>query len=133
MKYFSERTIKRAEDKAKAIDLLGGECKNCGSTERLEFDHIKRDRADNYHQISAFIDAKWERVLVELEKCQLLCKPCHMKKSNSERGRNGIYNHGTANRYRILACRCELCSGYNKAYMKEWHRKRKLQLAQKVI
>lgn len=125
----SERTIIRQEALARARDLLGGECANCGSTEQLQFDHIKRDRKDNYHQISAFIDAKWERVLKELKKCQLLCRKCHMRKSNAERGRTGIYNHGTANRYRILHCRCELCSGCHKAYMKEWHRKRKLQMA----
>lgn len=121
------KTKRLNERKAKAIDLLGGKCVNCGSIERLQFDHIKRDRVDKQHTITIMINSTtWENVLVELKKCQLLCFPCHIQKSMAERGRTGIYNHGTANRYRILGCRCELCSGYHKTYMKEWHRKRKL-------
>lgn len=114
--------------RAQALALLGSKCVNCGTTERLEFDHIKRDRVDQKHMISAMIrDQSWPTIEQELKKCQLLCEGCHAKKSHAERGRTGIYNHGTANRYRILGCRCELCSGYHKMYMKEWHRKRKLE------
>lgn len=115
-----------AERKVKAIELLGGKCVNCGSIERLQFDHIKRDRVEKKRVITIMINSTtWENVLEELKKCQLLCFSCHIKKSNAERGRTGFYNHGTANRYRA-GCRCELCTDYNKAYMKQYHRKRKL-------
>jgi hypothetical protein len=123
----SERSIDRAEKKAKAIDLLGGECVNCGSTERLEFDHINKDRLTNYRCITAFVDAKWERVLVELKKCQLLCKSCHCKKSAAERGRGNL-RHGESSRWR-MGCRCETCTDGNKSRMKEYHRRRKLVVA----
>lgn len=124
----SERTIIRAERKAKAIDLLGGECVECGSTKGLEFDHIKRERKDNYHCISAFIDAKWSRVLVELKKCQLLCKPCHIKKTHTDRGFKPSGTHGRSF-YVTAKCRCNICKQDRKLAQQEYRRKLSLAVA----
>ena len=121
----SERTIIRAEAKAKAIDLLGGKCVWCGSVDRLEFDHIEGDRDDNYHCISAFVDAKWERVLIELKKCQLLCKPCHVIKSLKARGFDTDKNHGRS-LYVTAKCRCDICKEDRKVAQRTYRQKLEL-------
>lgn len=70
----------RAERRQKALDLLGGECAVCGSTENLEFDHIDPDTKSG-HVSTMLMSAKWDDTLVELQKCQLLCKAHHIEKS----------------------------------------------------
>ena len=123
----------RLAKKQQAIELLGSKCINCGSTERLEFDHIKMDREDDKHIVTRMIYSnKWSDVLEELKKCQLLCKSCHIKKSNSERGHTGLQRHGILGTY-TSGCRCKQCSDCHKSYMREWRRKNKLKQAESVI
>jgi 5-methylcytosine-specific restriction endonuclease McrA len=59
---------------------LGGKCVECSSETDLEFDHI--DKNSKSFPISRSPSEKcfWE----ELEKCQLLCKKCHRRKSTLE-------------------------------------------------
>jgi 5-methylcytosine-specific restriction endonuclease McrA len=70
---------KRSERKAKAIELKGGKCAQCGydrCSYALEFHHLSHDTKDK--DISQFfIRNTWEGVLKELEKCILLCANCH--------------------------------------------------------
>lgn len=80
--------VKRRAD-AKAH--LGGVCKVCGTDRDLQFDHI-----DPMTKVAAIANAiawhwSWERLLVELAKCQLLCRPHHLKKSIRE-GSLATYN-----------------------------------------
>lgn len=63
---------------------LGGKCAWCGSTEDLQFDHI--DPAQKLGNICKFYrKAKREKLWEEVNKCQLLCKVCHHKRSNAQR------------------------------------------------
>ena len=65
------------------IDLLGGKCVICGSTERLEIDHI--DPATKEFDISSMVLHTSEKHLTEeLQKCQLLCRKCHIQKSKKD-------------------------------------------------
>jgi 5-methylcytosine-specific restriction endonuclease McrA len=77
-KYNLNRYNKR---KAEAIEILGGECIVCGSTEDLQFDHI--DPSDKSFTLGKLWSASQEKFLEELTKCQLLCFLCHMAKTNS--------------------------------------------------
>lgn len=65
--------------RAALIQELGGKCAICGSTENLEFDHIIS--ANKQYPIAKLITQSPIRLHQELEKCQLLCKACHIKKS----------------------------------------------------
>lgn len=74
--YMKKRWERR---RAEAVDYLGGECARCGDSEELDFDHI-----DPLTKIMSIARASsrsetffWE----EVEKCQLLCKPCHLEKT----------------------------------------------------
>ena len=71
--------IKRQERKGALILMLGGECIQCGSEELLEFDHINPD--EKLFNIADGLARRWESILEEIEKCQLLCRECHIGKS----------------------------------------------------
>jgi hypothetical protein len=109
--------VRRAFAKRKAAILayLGGQCVSCGATENLECDHI--DAATKSFNIVQNWCLAWERLVVELAKCQLLCKCCHVEKTNAcgeHRGpdiyvRVNAAQHGTAYMYKKYGCRCEPC------------------------
>jgi 5-methylcytosine-specific restriction endonuclease McrA len=62
-----------------------GPCKVCGSTEKLEVDHIhrrfKKIKPSNIWSLTA------KKRLTELKKCQVLCNKCHLEKTLRERKR----------------------------------------------
>lgn len=88
-------------------EMLGGKCARCGSTERLEFDHI--DPSTKRFGICSDLSRAWADLLEEVAKCQLLCKPCHVAKGREDRPEvpHGLY------RYEYYRCRCEVCRAAN--------------------
>lgn len=80
-----ERSVQReryAKNRSEGIRLLGGSCVLCGSTKDLEFDHI--DPNTKQHEMVTLWHRSREVWLAELEKCQLLCVPCHLVKTGGE-------------------------------------------------
>lgn len=80
-------------------------CEECGSTDRLELDHIDpKDKTT--HKIWSW---SAERRDAEIAKCQVLCAECHKEKTRAQRppARHGygMYKRG---------CRCELCVTRNR-------------------
>jgi 5-methylcytosine-specific restriction endonuclease McrA len=69
---------------------LGGVCVKCGTTERLEFDHIDpTSKIEEPYKVLM----QWpeDRIASELSKCQLLCRSCHSKKSHEDWGHNVVW------------------------------------------
>lgn len=65
--------------KLEAIELLGGVCVRCGTTENLQFDHI--DPETKLFNISTYFEYGDETTFwMEVAKCQLLCFPHHTEK-----------------------------------------------------
>lgn len=89
----------------KAFEKLGGKCVICGTTEKLEFDHI--DRATKSFNITSHWRMAWEDLEKEVDKCQLLCYKHHKEKTIREReeAEHGLYRY-RSKKYR---CRCEIC------------------------
>lgn len=87
----TERVYRRNHQREKyhrrrgeALEQLGGECVRCGTTERLQFDHV--DPSSKLKPIILLFASGSQTLLeAELEKCQLLCISCHTRKSNAER------------------------------------------------
>lgn len=101
--YMKKRWTQRRMD---AIQRLGSVCAVCGGADSLEFDHIDPDTKQfSIASGSSFAD---ERFWSEVDKCQLLCYPCHKEKHQAP--------HGTLARYRD--CHCDLC----KKAQREWQR-----------
>ena len=72
----------RQKRRAEYLEILGGSCVKCGTKEKLEFDHI--DPNTKLTEIARIMSARRTLVLKELEKCQLLCEPCHKEKTATE-------------------------------------------------
>ena len=65
-----------------AFNKLGGKCRECGSTDKLEFDHI--DHNSKILNIARMWTASKIKFDAELAKCQLLCMDCHLIKKYNE-------------------------------------------------
>lgn len=104
----------RVRDRLRAS--LGGKCVKCGSLENLHFDHI--DPKTKFFEIGSKIrNYARNRVEEEIKKCQLLCKPCHLKKSGKEKSATSrplSEMHGTATGYQKYQCRCDLCKDWKR-------------------
>lgn len=107
------------ENRARAIDLLGGKCVRCGSTDRLEFDHINNDRGAKHNCLSSLFRYSWDRVVLELSKCQILCRGCHALKTAEDMGFDVSGSHGSLSTYNNKKCRCDDC----RRAMREWSNK----------
>ena len=101
------RAIRRAKRRKFFESLLGGACVNCQATKQLEFDHvIPEDKSFNL--ATSCMEYSLETILPELQKCQLLCRSCHIRKTISDRGFN-VERHGTPGMYSNRGCRCSDC------------------------
>ena len=73
--YCVDRWQKRKLD---AIEYKGGKCQRCGYDKYpdvLEFHHRDpNEKEANWSKIRLW---KWDRVLTELDKCDILCANCH--------------------------------------------------------
>jgi hypothetical protein len=118
-KYIKARKQRR---KAKLIEMLGGKCVRCGTTEDLEFDHI--DPSAKRFNVCSDLTRAWDVLVEEAMKCQLLCKEDHIAKGAEDRPEvpHGLY------RYEYYRCRCEVCRAANSivsARKRELYPKRK--------
>jgi hypothetical protein len=116
---------RRLERRQQLLVLAGNECRVCKSTDNLEFNHI--DRSSKLITLSGKgLDGRWETILEELDKCELLCNNCHLDKTREQYRNKEIrpwndkkhlpYLHGTARCYSEKACRCEECRNAKKLY-----------------
>ena len=70
------------EKRAICLEYLGGKCVKCGTTHNLQFDHIKRE--GKKYNIAGRLTNDFTILKEELDKCQLLCVPCHLDKTAKE-------------------------------------------------
>jgi hypothetical protein len=62
------------------VNMLGGKCVGCGTTENLQFDHI--DRHEKSFCLGKSLANKLDKLIEEAKKCQLLCDSCHRIKTS---------------------------------------------------
>ena len=105
--------------------LENGPCVECGSDKNLHLDHIDPSTKVS-HKIWSWSES---RMLEELAKCQVLCRPCHEEKTAKENSeRQGGPKHGTAHMYRKFKCRCEKCLAFRREVKKQDYAKKKAKL-----
>lgn len=100
---------KRKQD---MFEYLGDKCSNCGSIAELHIHH--RDPTQKEFTLSGKYSYAWETLKRELDKCILLCIPCHTKRHNpgKKHGTMGMYKHGK--------CRCDKCREANRQYTEDY-------------
>ena len=107
------------------IESQGSKCNYCEATGvPFDIDHI--DRNQKRYEISKIWTCKIDLVIAELDKCQLLCKPCHRAKTRQELT-NHEPTHGRATTYNKRGCRCDKCKAWNANRMKQHRAKAKEQ------
>lgn len=110
----------RAQRKLYALSKLGNQCAICKSKVELEFDHIDpQTKTDGIANLWTASNVKFE---AELDKCQLLCKPCHINKTRVEATTT---SHGTFSMYQRQKCRCTICKEFYNAYSRTWKQNNK--------
>lgn len=119
--YMNQYMKKRYKQRRQlAFNILGPECKICGSLENLELDHI--NPKTKTMEITKIWSCSMTRFLAEVRKCQTLCKEHHLMKSRLNGdfggGHNRIdeYGHGTGHMYDKQKCRCSICREWKRKY-----------------
>lgn len=112
---------KRSKRRIFAIEYLGGRCISCkGVFGQYEFDHI--DPKTVSFRIAGGLEFSLDKLISELDKCQLLCIPCHYAKTLSEgswtRGPRKSTNEHGYSRYTNRRCRCDICRESWRMYIK---------------
>ena len=105
-------------------EMMGGACVKCGETDQLEIDHVDPASKDPcLRGVCGFpLSWAWHRILLELEKCQLLCTRCHLDKTISE---SKGPEHGTASGYHRRRCRCDLCKEWMKLSKRDYRARKR--------
>lgn len=85
--------------------LENGPCVVCGSSENLELDHIVPEEKVS-HNIWSW---SYEKRIEELNKCQVLCHQCHLKKTSEWRASFLVCDGVKTSNYYKYKCRCEQC------------------------
>lgn len=105
------------ERRAKAVALLGGECRKCGSTQKLHFHHKNpKHKEFTVAAGSSFSDERWNK---EIAKCELLCENCHTSEHRPQ------HECGTPHKY-WQGCRCQPCKTVNAAWSRNYKQNRGL-------
>lgn len=68
------------ERKIEIVNIKGGSCEICGynkSLAALSFHHLDPSTKKFQLDLRNLSNRKWNNILNELEKCQLLCMNCH--------------------------------------------------------
>lgn len=143
----------RQKVKARAIESMGGGCAVCcynRCSRALTFHHLDPSQKD--FGISGEHGRSWDRTVVELRKCVLLCHNCHSEvheglitlsddvvrfneayavrshdKGSTGRLRKEL-RHGSLTAYRYYRCRCDVCKAGKAAYKRKWKAKRQANL-----
>ena len=109
--YDIDRYYKRMQEMR---DYLGDCCSRCKVTVDLEIDHI--DPSLKSFTLSDKWTASWNELVPELDKCQLLCKKCHLEKTSTTHGKRRMYMRG---------CRCTDCKKAQSNYMRNYYNNKK--------
>ena len=86
---YHSQTIRSYKRKIKLIELSGGKCNVCGYNKNisaLHFHHKDANKKEFTLDGRTLSNKKWELLLKEHEKCELLCANCHQEHHNPEMG-----------------------------------------------
>jgi ferric iron reductase protein FhuF len=76
---YSLKKEKRLENKQKAVQYKGRKCNRCNLFfECLDvYDFHHRDPKQKEESLNKLMNSNWDKIVPELDKCDLLCSNCH--------------------------------------------------------
>ena len=99
---------RRKKQKFKSMEYLGGKCQDCGAVPvdgidkvviednkiqlpwyAFDFDH--KDWVTKKHNVSKMFMSKFETIKKELDKCELVCRNCHVIRTTKMRRENKVF------------------------------------------
>ena len=92
---YHSQTIRGLARKVEFINLKGGSCNLCGYNKNitaLEFHHRDSSTKDFSIDIRKLANTKKETLLLELEKCDLICANCHREHHYPEMLTSNVLN-----------------------------------------
>lgn len=122
---YRTQKLRAKNQRQKIISSWGGKCTECGETDitKLDFHHV--DPYTKVHNVGEmFGRASIETICEEAEKCELLCRSCHVKET-WKTGDRPKAKHGTRSMYINQKCRCDDCFEANSEYLAEYRRTHK--------
>ena len=99
--------------RAHLVEMRGGQCTDCGSREKLEFDH--RDPGQKLFAVSSGPFRPMAKIIAEAMKCDLRCHECHRQRTASQQS----LGHGKG-LTGVRRCNCEQCKPLKVQYMRDW-------------
>jgi len=98
--------------KIRAINYLGGSCKNCGDNNifHLCFHHVTDNKEFNINNIKT---NRWSDIFNEIRKCDILCNNCHQEIHYVEDSVGIKWRNNKKLFLDYKSSECEIC-GYNK-------------------
>lgn len=69
--------------RVRLMHILGGQCRQCGSTNNLEFDCIE-SRGDRHHKMDTSARMSFYRREYREFNLQILCQSCNARKADKE-------------------------------------------------
>jgi len=90
---YHSQTIRSYKRKIALIEMSGGGCKKCGYNKNmaaLHFHHIHPDQKSFKLDVRKLSNKKWEYIVIEYKKCDLLCANCHSEHHNPEMELNNV-------------------------------------------
>lgn len=79
------RAQKRRNNKEKAVLHMGNKCQHCGiSYPNCCYDFHHKDPTDMNDIPSSVLNRSWKKIVLELEKCIMLCSNCHRIEHNKD-------------------------------------------------
>jgi len=85
--------------KIRLVQFMGGECSICGygaNYSALEFHHRRRATKQFQLDLRSLSNRSWRQIVLEAQKCQLLCSNCHKEIHNPKMNATELKKPGKA-------------------------------------
>jgi hypothetical protein len=72
-------------NKKKAVEYLGGKCYDCGGVfHPAVYDFHHKNPNEKEEAPTDVLHKSWDKILLEIDKCELLCSNCHRLRHHGE-------------------------------------------------
>lgn len=114
-----QRRDKINDRRAFMVELCGGRCRVCKTTENLWFEYVGPKTEKKRYTMAQLLSRKINLIMAQKDNYKILCKKHWWAKQKKRMGKR---KHGTVSMYAAGLCRCPRCRAAWNEYSKAWHR-----------